>query len=51
MNEIMKTLTLIHHAVHADLLHRQLLRMNFFSPSIPLGNWTGRAAFVVTLVA
>ena len=50
MNEIMKTLTLITTLFMPISFIASFFGMNFFSPSIPLGNWTGRAAFLVTLV-
>ncbi len=50
MNEIMKTLTLITTLFMPISFIASFFGMNFFSPSLPLTNWTGRAAFLVTLV-
>ena len=50
MNEIMKTLTLITTLFMPISFIASFFGMNFFSPSLPLTNWTGRAAFMVTLV-
>jgi magnesium transporter len=50
MNEIMKTLTLITTLFMPISFIASFFGMNFFGPSLPLENWTGRAAFVATLV-
>jgi magnesium transporter len=50
MNDIMKTLTVITTLFMPISFLAGFFGMNFFAPTTPLVEWTGRSSFIVTLV-
>jgi magnesium transporter len=50
MNDIMKTLTIITTFFMPISFITGFFGMNFFQPAIPLQNWTGKLAFMITML-
>lgn len=50
MNEVMKTLTIITTLLMPLALITGFFGMNFFQAGLPFGAWTGKLAFVITIM-